>query len=74
MGGLVARGEDLTQLPGIGKDLAGKIHEMLETRHLAALDTRPMPADPRLEALFRVFSARAAAELRTVPAAGRLAA
>jgi len=31
--------------------------------HLAALDTRPMPAEPRLEALFRVFSARASAEL-----------
>jgi PAS domain S-box-containing protein len=36
--------------------------------HLAALDTRPMPADPRLEALFRVFSARAAAELRRLRA------
>ena len=36
--------------------------------HLAVLDNRPMPADPRLEALFRVFSARAAAELRRLRA------
>ncbi len=36
--------------------------------HLAVLDTQPMPAEPRLEALFRVFSARAAAELRRLRA------
>jgi len=36
--------------------------------HLAVLDTRPMPAEPRLEAVFRVFSARAAAELRRLRA------
>ena len=28
---LVARGEDLSKLPGIGKDLAGKIAEIVET-------------------------------------------
>jgi DNA polymerase (family 10) len=38
VGRLAERGEDLTQLPAIGKDLAGKIHEMLKTRHLATLD------------------------------------
>ncbi|MEZ4249484.1 MAG: sigma 54-interacting transcriptional regulator [Polyangiales bacterium] len=36
--------------------------------HLAVLDDQPMPADPRLEALFRVFSARAAAERRRLRA------
>ena len=32
--------------------------------HLAVLDLRPMPKQPRAEALFQIFSARAAAELR----------
>jgi PAS domain S-box-containing protein len=32
--------------------------------HLAILDTRPMPAEPRAQALFQIFAARAAAELR----------
>ncbi len=36
--------------------------------HIAVLDNRPMRAEPRLEALFRVFSARAAAELRRLQA------
>jgi PAS domain S-box-containing protein len=32
--------------------------------HLAVLDTRPIPADPRLISLFEIFAARAAAEHR----------
>jgi PAS domain S-box-containing protein len=36
--------------------------------HLAVLDTRPMPAEPRAEALFHIFAARAAAELRRLRA------
>ena len=36
--------------------------------HLAILDHRPTPADPRIEAIFRVFAARAAAELRRMRA------
>ena len=35
---LIAEGKDLTELPGIGKDLAGKIREILDTGHAAALD------------------------------------
>ncbi len=31
-------GEDLSELPSIGKDLAGKIKEIVETGHLALLD------------------------------------
>jgi PAS domain S-box-containing protein len=32
--------------------------------HLAVLDTRPMPEEPRALAVFQIFAARAAAELR----------
>jgi DNA polymerase (family X) len=35
---LVARGEDLSELPGIGRDLAGKITEMVTTGRLKALE------------------------------------
>ncbi len=35
---LVAEESDLTQLPGIGKEMARHIHELLETGGLAALD------------------------------------
>ena len=35
---LVAAGEDLSELPGIGKDLAGKIEELVETGRLKALE------------------------------------
>jgi len=40
-------------------DLAGEI-----MGHLAVLDTKPMPAEPRLISLFEIFAARAAAECR----------
>jgi PAS domain S-box-containing protein len=36
--------------------------------HLAVLDRRPMPAEPRAEALIRIFAARATAELQRVHA------
>jgi DNA polymerase (family 10) len=36
---LLAAGRDLSELPGIGKDLAGKIAEIVETGHFALLDT-----------------------------------
>jgi len=44
-------------------DLDGKI-----LGHLAVLDTRPMPEEPRALALFQIFAARAAAELRRLRA------
>ena len=44
-------------------DTTGKI-----LGHLAVMDTRPMPADPRIEAIFRIFAARAAAELQRLQA------
>ena len=36
--------------------------------HLAVLDLRPMPHQPRTQALFQIFAARAAAELRRLRA------
>jgi len=44
-------------------DTTGKI-----LGHLAVMDTQPMPADPRIEAIFRIFAARAAAELQRLQA------
>jgi DNA polymerase (family 10) len=35
---MVGNGEDLTELPGIGDDLAGKIAELVATGHLKALE------------------------------------
>jgi DNA polymerase (family X) len=35
---IIASGEDLAELPGIGADLAGKVAEFIETKHLAVLD------------------------------------
>ena len=36
--------------------------------HLAVMDLQPMPADPRVEAIFRIFASRAAAELQRLQA------
>jgi PAS domain S-box-containing protein len=44
-------------------DVDGKI-----LGHLAVLDLRPMPSQPRAQALFQIFAARAAAELRRMRA------
>ena len=44
-------------------DLDGRI-----LGHLAVLDMRPMPHEPRTQALFEIFAARAAAELRRLRA------
>ena len=42
---LVARGEDLTRLAGVGQDLAGKITEIAQTGDLGLL--RELEAAPR---------------------------
>jgi len=44
-------------------DLDGKI-----LGHLAVLDLRPMPPEPKAQALFQIFAARAGAELRRMRA------
>ncbi len=40
--------------------------------HLAVLDTKPLPSDPQLEAVFRIFAVRASAELRRIRAESRI--
>jgi PAS domain S-box-containing protein len=40
--------------------------------HLAVLDTKPLAAAPRLEAVFRIFAVRALAELRRICAESRV--
>ncbi len=44
---ILAAGEDLTALPGIGQDLASKIAEIVNTGHIAALDAlkREVPGE-----------------------------
>jgi DNA polymerase (family 10) len=54
VGELVARGEDLTLLPGIGKDLAAKIHEMLESGKIKALNKLHQEVPASLEALLQL--------------------
>ncbi|MCK9530236.1 MAG: DNA polymerase/3'-5' exonuclease PolX [Gammaproteobacteria bacterium] len=51
---MVAAGEPLTDLPGIGKDLAGKITEALSTGRIDALETLHRDVPPSLEALLRI--------------------
>ncbi len=52
--GMLAAGEDLTRLPGIGKDLAAKIEEILATGHAKALDTLHKAVPASLEALLKI--------------------
>jgi PAS domain S-box-containing protein len=40
--------------------------------HLAVLDTKPLPSDPQLETVFRIFAVRASAELRRIRAESRI--
>jgi len=44
---LIEHGEDITRLSGIGKNLAAKIHEILDTGHCRTLDKlrKQLPAD-----------------------------
>ncbi len=51
---LLADGEDLTLLPGIGKDLAAKIQEMLETGKVRALDELHKEVPMGVEALLQI--------------------
>jgi len=48
------KGNDLTRLPGIGKDLAGKINEILETGHCQALDKLRKQSSPGLIDLLHI--------------------
>ncbi|MFP4014478.1 MAG: helix-hairpin-helix domain-containing protein, partial [Chitinispirillaceae bacterium] len=54
IGELLEQGEDLSTLPGIGKDLAGKIEEIATTGHLAVLDKLEETLSPELIELMRI--------------------
>jgi DNA polymerase (family 10) len=51
---ITAAGEDLAELPGIGKDLAEKIEALAETGHIAVLDEMERKSPPGLLALLDV--------------------
>lgn len=51
---MVARGEDLTSLPGIGDDLAGKIREIIRTGTVAALEAQRHKTPATLTELLRI--------------------
>jgi len=48
---MVEKGEDLTELPGIGEDLAGKIREIVETGKLSQAEELEKKTDPGLREL-----------------------
>jgi DNA polymerase (family 10) len=51
---MVERGEDLTALPDIGKDLAGKIKEIVETGDLGALQKLERRTPSELSSLMKI--------------------
>lgn len=51
---MVRQGDDLTELPGIGKDLAGKIKEIVETGGLEQLKKVEKRTSPKLAELLEV--------------------
>jgi DNA polymerase (family 10) len=83
---LLSAGEDLSELPGIGKDLAGKIADIINTGHFALLDSlkRRLPGQlgdlaalpglgpKRVKLLYDKLKVRTLADLRRVIEGGRL--
>ena len=51
---MLARGEDLSELPGIGKDLAGKIGEIVRGGKLPALEELRARTPPHIRELLRI--------------------
>lgn len=51
---MIGRGEDLTKLPGIGDDLAAKMHEIVDTGHCRALDKLHAQLPPAITELLHV--------------------
>ena len=86
IGTLLKAGEDLSELPGIGKDLAGKIAAIIATRHFDVLDKlkRELPGDlgeiaalpglgpKRVKLLYDKLRVRSLEDLRRVVKSGRL--
>jgi DNA polymerase (family 10) len=54
LGDMLARGEDLSELPGIGKDLASKIDEIVRTGKLPALEELRTRTPPQIRELLRI--------------------
>src|SRR5574340_1844288 len=50
----VERGDDLTRLPGIGADLAGKIDEIISTGHCSLLDRLRRELPPAVAGLLKI--------------------
>lgn len=87
VGGMLAAGRDLSELPGIGKDLAGKIGDIVTTGHFELLDTlkKQLPGDlgdmaalpglgpKRVKLLYDQLKVRTLDDLRRVLKSGRLA-
>jgi DNA polymerase (family X) len=84
--GLLKAGEDLSELPGIGKDLAGKIATIVATKHFDVLDRlkRELPGDlgeiaalpglgpKRVKLLYDKLGIRSLEDLRRAVKSGRL--
>jgi DNA polymerase (family 10) len=51
---LVERGDDLTRLPGIGSDLAGKINEIVSSGHCSLLDRLRRETPPAVAELLKI--------------------
>ncbi|WP_077727911.1 DNA polymerase/3'-5' exonuclease PolX [Methylocaldum sp. 14B] len=51
---MVQKGEDLTELPGIGADLAGKIKEIVDTGHCKTLDELHKRLPPAIAELLKI--------------------
>lgn len=51
---LVEKGDNLTRLPGIGADLAGKIGEIVTTRHCSLLDRLRRELPPAVTELLKI--------------------
>lgn len=85
-GGLLKAGRDLSELPGIGKDLAGKIADIVNTGHFGLLDTlkRKLPGElgemaalpglgpKRIRLLYDKLKVRTLDDLRQAIKVGRL--
>jgi DNA polymerase (family 10) len=83
---MISAGRDLSELPSIGKDLAGKIEEIVATGHLTLLDEmeKVLPPDlarmtaipglgpKRVKAIYEEGGIETLAGLRKAAAAGRL--
>ena len=86
VGSLLKSGKDLSELPGIGKDLAGKIADIVKTGHFNLLDTlkRKLPGElgdmaalpglgpKRIKLLYDKLKVRTLNDLREAIKAGRL--